>query len=83
MAKSKHLSIEVKTQIEIFSNTIAKKLNISRYRVQYSLQKQLKFGANVNIKNNYCWRKHLIIDCKRQRRKAAPELTAELNSYRH
>ena len=56
MAKSKQRSINVRAQIEILfkesysQRKISKKLKISWCAVQYSLQRQLETGTNVDKK---------------------------------
>ena len=76
IAKSKKLSIEVRVETDILfkdeysQRQITNKLKISRHGVQYSSQRQLRIGTNVNRKKAKtpivtitAKDKHLIIDC--------------------
>lgn len=95
MTKEKEISLETRAQIEILNKEgfsqrqIAKKLNISRHGVQYSLKRKEETGENLDKKRcgppkttTAAEDKHLRLTSKRNRKLTAPDLRADLNSTR-
>lgn len=95
MARKKQISVETRAQIEILSKegysqrSIAQKLGISRFGVQYSIKRQEETGQNKDRKRSgrakatsQAEDQHLVLNCKRNRRLTAPELLSDLNSSR-
>ena len=93
MAKKKQLSIEQRARIDILAaegfsqRSIAKKLGISKFGVQYSLQRKTETGVNEDRKlsarpkvTTKAEENHLLVTSKRKRMLTALQLMAEMNS---
>ena len=95
MTKKNYQSIEQRARIDILAaegfsqRSIAKKLGISKFGVQYSLQRKTETGVNEDRKRSgrpkvttKAEENHLVVTSKWKRMLTAPQLMAEMNSSR-